>query len=147
MPRREGLAAADEPEGQADQALAPVLRALELAAPERFVRAFVDEGVEIEDLVRRARSKGMQVEFCDQLLEAFERARGGSPVPLLENPLTRREKEVLERIESGLSNKEIARALYVSESTVKSHVNRLYRKLGVKSRTQALAVARDLRLF
>jgi len=54
---------------------------------------------------------------------------------------------VLALIAAGNSNEEIASKLFVSVSTVKTHINRLYRKLGARSRTQALARARDLDLI
>lgn len=134
-------------EGHLDQALIVFLRVLSGAAPERYVRLFVDEGVEAEDLVRRARGRGEELAACDRILEAFERARAEGAGPALAEPLSRREREVLVRLETGLSNREIAQSLHVSEATVKTHVNRVYRKLGVKSRTQAIALARDLRII
>lgn len=56
--------------------------------------------------------------------------------------LSQREQEVLRQLAEGLSNKEIARALSVSENTVKTHLANLYAKLGVSRRTEALKVAR-----
>ena len=58
--------------------------------------------------------------------------------------LTKRETEVLERLALGMSNKEIGADLYLSQPTVKSHLATLYTKLGVPSRTAALAKAREL---
>ena len=60
--------------------------------------------------------------------------------------LSMREREVLGLLADGLSNKELARALGVSENTIKTHVANLYAKLGVGKRTEALAAARRLGL-
>ena len=59
----------------------------------------------------------------------------------LTEPLTEREAEVLKLIARGMANKQIAREMFVATSTVKTHVNNLYRKLGVRSRTQAALYA------
>ncbi len=61
--------------------------------------------------------------------------------------LSKREYEVLRAIADGLSNKQIADKLFVSESTVKTHVSNIYIKLDVKRRTQALQKAKDLRII
>jgi DNA-binding NarL/FixJ family response regulator len=53
------------------------------------------------------------------------------------NPLTPREREVFELVRQGLSNREIARTLWISESTAKVHVHHILEKLGVRSRTEA----------
>ena len=58
--------------------------------------------------------------------------------------LTPRELEILDRIAGGLSTRQIAEALFVSENTVKTHASRLFDKLGVNRRTQAVHVARTL---
>lgn len=58
-----------------------------------------------------------------------------------------REFEVLELLAEGLSNKEIATRLFVSPNTVKTHVARLYEKLDVSRRTQAVGKARELRMI
>jgi predicted ATPase/DNA-binding CsgD family transcriptional regulator len=67
--------------------------------------------------------------------------------PLLVETPTARELEILRLIEAGFSNKAIADELVISLSTVKKHINHLYGKLAVTSRTQALARARDLGLL
>jgi DNA-binding NarL/FixJ family response regulator len=71
---------------------------------------------------------------------------GRAPVDVLnlsagEEPLTAREREVLESLSQGLSNKQIARRLQISEHTVKFHVSSIYAKLGAGSRTEAVSLA------
>ena len=66
---------------------------------------------------------------------------------LQELGITRREREILELIAAGLSNREIAAKLFVSENTVKTHSSRLFDKLSAKRRTQAVQIAKDLGLI
>ena len=61
--------------------------------------------------------------------------------------ITKRELEILNLIASGLSNREIAEKIFVSENTVKTHSSRLFDKLNVKRRTQAVQIGKELRLI
>jgi len=61
--------------------------------------------------------------------------------------ITARELEILQLIAGGLSNREIAERLFVSENTVKTHSSRLLEKLSAKRRTQAVQIAKELRLI
>ena len=61
--------------------------------------------------------------------------------------ITAREYEVLQSISEGLSNKEIAEKLFISESTIKTHVSNLLMKLNAKRRTQALQIAKDFKII
>lgn len=61
--------------------------------------------------------------------------------------ISQRELEVLELISSGLSNQEIGEKLFVSESTIKTHVSNLFVKLDVKRRTQAVTRAKEWRII
>jgi DNA-binding NarL/FixJ family response regulator len=92
------------------------------------------------------------VSLPGRLLDAaLDRARGGPearPEPqALDQPLTAREVEVLERVSRGLPSKLIARELELSESTVKFHLSSIYTKLGVASRTEAVSRAARLGLI
>ncbi|MBA2712878.1 MAG: AAA family ATPase [Rubrobacteraceae bacterium] len=131
-------------------------RALSLAEPGGYVRMFVDEGAPVAALLRRLPSNDVSPQYVGRLLETLRRSdenrylsaeatvsRNTQPLP---EPLSERELEVLRLVASGRSNREIARELYVSLSTVKSHINNTYRKLGANSRTRAVARARDLDL-
>ncbi|MCK8680581.1 MULTISPECIES: response regulator transcription factor [Streptomyces] len=61
--------------------------------------------------------------------------------------LTPRERDILAQLAHGLGNREIARALFISEATVKTHLGRIYAKLGVDTRAGAVAVAKERRLL
>ncbi len=61
--------------------------------------------------------------------------------------ITPRELEILQLIAEGLSNKEIATRVFVSENTVKTHSSRVFDKLGARRRTQAVQIAKELRLI
>jgi DNA-binding CsgD family transcriptional regulator len=61
--------------------------------------------------------------------------------------ITPRELEILELIAEGLSNREIAARVYVSENTVKTHSSHVFDKLGARRRTQAVQLAKELRLI
>ena len=61
--------------------------------------------------------------------------------------ITPRELEILELIAAGLSNKEIADRVHVSENTVKTHSSRVFDKLGARRRTQAVQLGKELRLI
>lgn len=61
--------------------------------------------------------------------------------------LTERETDILGQLAHGLGNREIARALFISEATVKTHLGRIYAKLGVDTRSGAVAVAKEQRLL
>jgi DNA-binding NarL/FixJ family response regulator len=61
--------------------------------------------------------------------------------------LTGRERDILAQLARGLGNRDIARALFISEATVKTHLRRIYDKLGVDNRAGAVAVAKEQRLL
>ena len=132
-------------------------RALSLAEPEVYVRMFVDEGNPMAALLSHLPANGASAGYVDRLLVALRRSGGGNRMSVgpsissygqrLPEALSERELEVLRLVASGRSNREIARELYVSLGTVKTHINNTYRKLGANSRTKAVARARDLNLL
>jgi DNA-binding NarL/FixJ family response regulator len=68
----------------------------------------------------------------------FSTARGGHAEPGAEYELSKKELEVLRQLALGLSNNDIARALWISEQTVKFHLRNVYKKLGVANRSEAI---------
>jgi LuxR family maltose regulon positive regulatory protein len=131
-----------------DQAVSTLGRALSLAKPEGYVRTFVDEGEPMARLLRRALTQGVAPDYVARLLAALgEEAELTSPaMDALVEPLTNREMDVLRLIVAGLSNPEIAEELFIAVSTVKSHINHIYGKLGVENRVQAVERVRTLDL-
>jgi LuxR family maltose regulon positive regulatory protein len=132
-----------------DQALAVLKRALVLARPERYIRTFIDEGEPMVRLLHLARSRQIETQYVTDLLNAIQKAPGTKQLlpQLLSEPLTAREVELLKLIESGSSNQEIAEKLVISIATVKRHISNIYTKLDVKTRTQAIAIGKELKLF
>lgn len=129
-----------------EEALSALAQALGLAEPEGFVRIFLDEGSPIAELLRQAVARGLHnTRYALHLLNALGETIT-APQPLIE-PLTERELEVLRRVAAGYSNQQIAQELVVAVSTVKKHIHNIYGKLGVGSRTQAVARGRELGLL
>jgi LuxR family maltose regulon positive regulatory protein len=140
--------------GEADEALRILGEALALAEPNGFVRTFVDEGAPMAGLLAEAAAQGIMPDYVARLLAAFEtedpKLEGQSDPdhsPALVDQLSRRELEVLRLIAQGLSNHEISERLFLSLSTVKGHNLRIFEKLQVKRRTEAIVRARELGLL
>jgi LuxR family maltose regulon positive regulatory protein len=95
----------------------------------------------------RGPAGGVSPAFLGTVLAAFPGREPGRHRTGLVQPLTERELEVLRLLAAGRSNAELAAELFVEQSTVKTHLIHLYSKLGVHSRTQAVARARALGLL
>lgn len=143
-------------------------RALDLGLPGGFVRVFADEGEEAKKLLERfARQRpeapsereadqqagqDERIAYAARLLKHFPAAEKDlAPTkPLVRaafvEPLSVREASLLRELMNGASNREIAERLFLSEGTVKVYLSRLYGKLGVSSRTQAMRVAAEMDL-
>jgi LuxR family transcriptional regulator, maltose regulon positive regulatory protein len=141
-----------------ERAVSTLAGALALAEPEGYVRTFLDEGAPMGDFLSatlEVRQSGrldaagrISVSYLARLLAAVaQEATAPAADERLPEPLSERELEVLALIAAGNSNQEIAAKLFVSTSTVKTHIHNLYRKLGARSRTQAVARARELDLI
>jgi LuxR family maltose regulon positive regulatory protein len=136
--------------GETDKAVQILTEALTLAEPGGFIRIFVDEGLPMEKLLSEAMTREIVPDYVSKLLAAFESEKQTTDVkssqPLVE-PLSQRELEVLQLIAQGLSNDEIGKRLFLALDTVKGHNRRIYDKLQVQRRTEAVARARELGLL
>jgi LuxR family maltose regulon positive regulatory protein len=148
--------------GDTAAALDAIGRALALGEPDGYVRVFVDEGAAMAALLVEAAKRGIAPGYIRKLLAAFHERLETRDVrlevtmpasslksqdPLLVEPLTPRELEVLRLLARGHDNAQIARTLVVATSTVKAHINHIFGKLGVGNRVEAVLRAQELNLL
>ncbi|OXL86393.1 LuxR family transcriptional regulator [Paenibacillus sp. SSG-1] len=157
--------------GQKTAALRHLHTALFLGERSGYIRSFVDEGKPMMSLLGRYEAAVIRGEsggshedvgaglpgevsgdYVRTLLRLFpvamqETAAAAAAPAASAEPLSRSESELLRLIGQGASNKEMAAELALSEGTIKVYLSRLYEKLGVSSRTQALVTARQLGLL
>ena len=135
--------------GELASAIQALNQALRLAEPEGFVGTFAELGPSLAGLMQRNDWRGVSPDYLQRLRAAL--ARQGAPghynqAALIE-PISERELEVLQLLADGHSNQDIAKKLVIAPGTVKKHLNNIFGKLGVESRTQCVAKARQLHLL
>jgi LuxR family maltose regulon positive regulatory protein len=154
-------ALAFQAQGERDRALGALEHALSLAEPGGDVRTFLDKGTAMAQLLYQAAARGIAPAYAGRILASTEyparseQRRGGAsgfklPATSASNlesecliePLSAREVQVLALMAEGATNREIAQRLSISLNTVKGHTRKIYGKLGVHSRMQAVARAR-----
>jgi LuxR family maltose regulon positive regulatory protein len=147
-------AVAQHAHGAKEKAVQLLGDALTLAEPGGFIRLFVDEGALMHQLLSEAAAQGIMPDYVSKLLAAFEAEEqknanksDPSPAQSLIEPLSQRELEVLQLIAEGLSNDEISKRLFLALDTVKGHNRKIFDKLQVQRRTEAVARARELGLL
>jgi LuxR family maltose regulon positive regulatory protein len=143
--------------GEKEKAVHLLGEVLALAEPGGFIRIFVDEGAPMAQLLSEAMDRGIMPDYIGKLMQAFEAEKQASAsetpvrtVPSSEalvEPLSQREIEVLQLIAQGLSNHEISERLFLALDTVKGHNRKIFDKLQVQRRTEAVARARELGLL
>ncbi|MGY1771004.1 LuxR C-terminal-related transcriptional regulator [Blastococcus sp. SYSU D00813] len=142
------LARACRADGDLSGALASLRRALTLAEPEGYVRVFLDEGPEMTSLLEVLATREEPHPHVRRLLHA-----GLDPVPAapaqrsLVEPLSARELDVLRLLDTDLDGPAIARRLFVSVNTVRTHTKNVYAKLEVNNRRAAVRRGRELNLL
>ncbi len=119
-----------------------------LAEPEGYVRMFVDEGAAMAALLSPliANCQPTTAHYARTLLEALTPPVAARRLPSAVESLSDRELQVLRLIAEGYSTREVAEELVITVTTVKKHVSNIFGKLGVTSRTQAIARAREAHL-
>jgi LuxR family transcriptional regulator, maltose regulon positive regulatory protein len=131
-----------------EKALNGLEQALSLAAEEGIVRPFIDAGLEIVPLLRRIKTGGTGRAAAENILSALgdlgDPVAGKSVPGRGDEPLHHREVQILKLVSQGLRNREIGDRLFLSEETVKWYLKRLYGRLSVRTRTEAVASARRL---
>lgn len=137
---------AETAQGRHDAAGATLRLAVDRAAAAGYLRSFLDFGEPMRALLAR---HAADLPYAQVLLDAFPPAvqPDASGTPDLVEPLKAREIDVLRLVAAGHSNSAIAEELIIAVGTVKKHLNNIFGKLGVGSRTQAVARARDLNLL
>ncbi len=141
-------ALADHLRGDMPAALASLQRALTLAEPEGYVRIFADEGPAMAALLRAASKHRMNPGYVPRLLQATERTQHSTPDG--QGPIARlseRERDVLRLLGTDLDGPDIARRLFLSMNTVRTHTKSIYAKLGVNNRRSAVRRAQELDLL
>jgi len=131
------------------KAIIALKRALILAEPEGYLRIFVDEGPPVAELLGKiVESKPAELlTYIKKLLSAFKVSKLTLEEHGLSEHLSERELEVLRLIAAGLGNKQVMEELFLSLSTVKTHIRNIYSKFGVHSRTEAINKAREFNLL
>jgi LuxR family maltose regulon positive regulatory protein len=138
--------------GDRPAALAVLAGALTAAAePEGSARLLLDEGAAMTGLLRELQRQGLADDLPGRIRSREERsptalAPRGTPEPLAD-PLSGRELEVLRLLDGELTGPEIARQLFVSHNTLRSHTKHIFTKLDVTSRRSAVVRARELGLI
>ncbi len=136
--------------GNEQRAKESIDNALQLGRDEGFIRSFLDEGSMVLPVLRLAAlAQGRNQAYAASLLKAagtqvFTEPQLPGNVPSILSP---RERDVMRLVAAGLSNREVADALFISEETIKTHLRRIFDKLGVSSRTQAILRCQQLELL
>lgn len=130
-----------------ERAIDVLEKVLLLAEPGGFIRLFLDEGLPMKQVLSAALKRGMMPDYIRKILAAFDTEESLPPPPALTDPLSERELEILKLVAEGFSNQEISERLFLALDTIKGNNRRIFAKLQVQRRTEAVARARELGLI
>ncbi|ADL50227.1 LuxR C-terminal-related transcriptional regulator [Clostridium cellulovorans] len=135
--------------GYIAKAISEIEKAMELSWQQKITRIFLDEGSWMEDMLKKLKNRlsGDDVSlYLDYLLVSFN-STSEIIIAVEDELLSKREIEILQSLEQGATNSEIAEKSFVSINTVKTHLLNIYTKLDVHSRTRAVVKAKELKLI
>jgi LuxR family maltose regulon positive regulatory protein len=146
-------------QGKVNQAVRTLRQGLRLAAGEGYIRPFLDQGSDMFTLLTLLGQQGQVSQEIQQYVAMllYEFGQSGIEVPTMTRSdtstlvtaasITAREQELLRLLAQGLSNREISQRLIITVNTVKSHLRRIYLKLEVQNRAEAVMRAQELSLL
>jgi DNA-binding CsgD family transcriptional regulator len=153
-------AVAHKLDGDWQLAMNSLHEALLIAGPRQYLRTFLDESRELGSVLERMNAAEDRypetLPLVRRLLRSINKtaqvvsqvtAESSAADVIRYGELTRREINILKRLESGMSNKEIAESIFISEGTLRWHLHNIYGKLGAKNRSGALVKARSMGLI
>ncbi len=139
--------------GETHLALSKLNNLLAAAEPEGYIRSFVDPGPIMQELLLkvlagngRSATNAPSPAYIQRILAAFPE-KSDEKRPLAPTLLTPRELEILQLLADGHAYKQISAELVISENTLKTHIKRIYSKLNVHNRMNAVLVAQDMELL
>jgi LuxR family maltose regulon positive regulatory protein len=137
--------------GKENHAIQTLERALYLAEPENNIRDFIDDGNRpVNTLLKKWIESKENAKFALKITKAYQQEKKSEtemPLTNLITPLSNRELEVLALLATECSPSDIAAQLFISVSTVNSHIRNIYGKLGVNKRYEAVKLANELKII
>lgn len=135
-----------------ENALGCLIKAILQTQSANLIRLYINEGTEIENLLKDIKHlvstkvnspyDKIDIDYLNRLLRVFEKEKSKSAI-ISNESLSTRELDTLKLIAENLTNQEIADALFISITTVKTHVRNILLKLEAKNRIEAVSIARD----
>jgi LuxR family maltose regulon positive regulatory protein len=139
--------------GKQEDAISALKHAVELVGKGEWIRPFAEQEKEISDMLLHLKETGVNPGFIDQIFKAIEKTRNTASKTRKDATVgakkenltlfTSRELDVLGCIAEGLRNQEIGEKLFVSEETIKKHINNMFQKINVKNRLSLVTRARE----